>query len=119
MRLSESVRECLEPLHESFGRGSHRGQSGLQEPVAADDDDRDQDPPEDFLEPDPPAPAPFALFAPGQLRRRLDDPGGLDRGLIQLTRHALTNGTLGTVRTPPPPLPPDPFGFTDFFVLDD
>src|SRR3712207_2986770 len=99
----------LKVIHHGFdavvdrgGRHAHRGQDRVAQPVAAEQDDRHQDPAEDFLEPDAPATTLVALFAPRHLRRCGRDGGGLQRTLVKLSRHALTNGTFGTVRTPPP-----------------
>ena len=36
--------------------------------------------------------------------------------VVDLGGHARTSGTLGTVRTPPFPVPPGPFGLGGFFV---
>ena len=115
---SEVRRDAGDAVDDRGRRRPDRVKSGSDNPVAADEDDRHQYPSEDLLKPHTPAAAVPALFAPGHLRRN-DVGSSLERTFVQFSRHALTSGTFGTVRMPPPLLPPGPFGFTTFFGLGD
>ena len=116
--LSETGETASMPSMIAAGEAAHGVQADIQQPVAAEQDDGHEDPahrsPRTIRAADAAASASRATTASPEPRL---SGGRLKRPLVHFSRHALTSGTFGTVRTPPPPLPPDPFGFTGLFRL--